>query len=81
MFNALLCFFQYSDLVEEANRIIQTLVFPGKVCQILKSSDGEKEAWLQSMYSAIKRLRENFTPYTDLLQPFTAGLSLVSEWN
>uniref|UniRef100_A0A1X7TI19 Midasin n=1 Tax=Amphimedon queenslandica TaxID=400682 RepID=A0A1X7TI19_AMPQE len=68
---------RYSDLTEEASRVIQTLVFPGKIHQVLESGDFEREAWLESMYSAIKRLRENYTPYIDLVQPFIAGLTLL----
>uniref|UniRef100_A0A1X7SFE7 Uncharacterized protein n=1 Tax=Amphimedon queenslandica TaxID=400682 RepID=A0A1X7SFE7_AMPQE len=68
---------RYSDLTEEASRVIQTLVFPGKIHQVLESGDSERDAWLQSMHSAIKRLRENYTPYIDLVQPFIAGLALL----
>ena len=44
----------------------------------MNKDSNEINSWFDSVVTAVHQLRQKFPSYSDLVQPFTAALSLVS---
>ena len=64
-------------MVISSSNIIQTLCHYEKINSLIKDNSNNINVWLDSMTSAINQLRQRFPTYNDLIQPFTASLTLV----
>ena len=65
-------------LVEGSTHVLQTLCHPNKIFYLMSRDCNEINNWFDSVVAAVHQLRQKFPSYNDLVQPFTAALSLVS---